>query len=47
MISCWEVKYKRLIYEWTSINVEVYLGMVKVLTRNQKVDVSDILEVGL
>ena len=47
MISCWEVKYKRLIYAWTSINVEVYLGMVKVLTRNQKVDVSDILEVGL
>jgi len=29
---------------WTSINVEVHLDMVRVLTRSQK---ADVLEVGL
>ena len=28
-------------------NIEVYLDMVRVLTRSQKIDVLDILEVGL
>ena len=41
------MKYKRLIYTQMSINTEVYLGMVKVLTRSQEVEVSEVLEVSL
>ena len=41
------MKYERLIYVWTSMNAEVYLIMIRVLTRNQKADVSNILKVSL
>ena len=41
------MKHKRLIHVQASMDVEVYLGMVRVLTRNQEADISDILEVGL
>ena len=41
------MKYKRLIYVQTSTDAKVYLGMVRVLFRDQKVDVSDISEVSL
>ena len=41
------MKYKRLIYAQISINTEVYLGMVKVLTRSQEVEVSEVSEVSL
>ena len=41
------MKYKRLIYVQISMDVEVHLGMVRVLFRNQEVDISDISEVGL
>ena len=36
------MKYKRLIYVQTITDVEIFLGIVRVLTRSQKVDVSDV-----
>jgi len=36
------MKYKRLIYIQTITDVEIYLGIVRVLTRSQKVDISDV-----
>ena len=41
------MKYKRLIYVQMIIDVEVYLDMVRVLTRSQEVDILDVSEVGL
>ena len=41
------MKYKRLIYVQISIDAEVHLSMVRVLSRNQEVDISDISEVSL
>jgi len=41
------MKYKRLIYLWTSMDVEVYLDIIRVLTGSQKANVSDISEVSL
>ena len=41
------MKHKRLICIQTSIDVKVYLDMIKVLTGYQEVDVSDISEVSL
>jgi len=41
------MKHERLICAWTSIDVEVYLGIVKVLFRDQEADISDVLEVSL
>ena len=40
------MKHERLIHIWISID-EVYLGMVRVLSRGQKVDILKFLEVGL
>jgi len=41
------MKYKRLIHIQTSIDIEVYLGIFRILSGDQKVDVLDVLEVGL
>jgi len=42
-----EMKHKRLICIQTSMDTKVYLVMVRVVTKSQKVNVSDISEVGL
>ena len=42
MMSHQEMKCKRLIYMQTSIDTEVYLGMVKVLTESQKAKASKV-----
>ena len=39
------MKHKRLICVQTSIDAEVYLDIVRVLTRSQKVGVLDVSEV--
>jgi len=36
------MKYKKLIYVQTITDAEIYLNIVRVLTRSQKVDVSDV-----
>jgi len=41
------MKYKRLIHIQTSIDVEVYLNIVRVLSESQEVDILDVLEVSL
>ena len=41
------MKYKRLIYMQISADIEVYLDMVRVLFRYQKMDVLDVLKVSL
>ena len=41
------MKYKRLIYMQISADIEVYLDMVRVLFRDQKMDVLDVLKVSL
>jgi len=41
------MKSKRLIHVWMITDTEVYLGIVRVLTGSQKVDVSDVSEVSL
>jgi len=46
-MSYQKMKYKRLICAQMSINTEVYLGLVKVLTRSQEVEVSEVSEVSL
>ena len=46
-MSYQKMKYKRLIYVQTSIDAEVYLGIVRVLTRSQKAKVSEVSEVCL
>ena len=42
MMSCQEVKYKRLIHIQTSTDMEVYLIIVRVFTRSQKVKVLEV-----
>jgi len=41
-MSYQEMKYKRLIHVQISIDTEVYLGMVKVLTKSQKAKASEV-----
>ena len=41
-MSCQKIKYKRLIYVQIITDVEIYLGIVKVLTRSQKVNILDV-----
>ena len=41
-MSYQEIKCKKLIYVQTSIDTEVYLGMVKVLTESQKAKASEV-----
>jgi len=41
------MKHKRLICVQTSIDVEVYIGIIIVLTRSQKVNILNILKVSL
>ena len=41
------MKCKRLICVWTSMDMKVYLNIVRVLTRSQKADISEVSEVGL
>jgi len=41
------MKHERLIHVQTITDAEVYLSMVRVLTRSQEVDVSDVSEVSL
>jgi len=36
------MKYKRLIHVLTSIDAEVYLGIVRVLTGSQKANISEV-----
>ena len=46
-MSYQEIKYGRLIYIQMSIDIEVYLDTVKVITRSQGAKVSEVLEVSL
>ena len=46
-MSCQKIKYKRLIYTQISIDVEVYLGIFRVLSGDQEADILDVLEVSL
>ena len=41
------MKCKRLICVWTSMNMKVYLNIIRVLTRSQKADISEVSKVGL
>jgi len=41
------MKYKRSIYIQTIINMEVYLGTIKVLTRSYKAEVLEVSEISL
>jgi len=41
------MKHKRLIYMQISADIEVYLDIVRVLFRDQKMDVLDVLKVSL
>ena len=36
------MKFERLIYIQTNMNIEVYLSIIRVLTRSQKLDVSEV-----
>jgi len=42
VISYQEIKHKRLICAQMSIDTEVHLGVVRVLTRSQEADVSEV-----
>ena len=46
-MSCQEMKHERLIHMQTSMDTEVHLGMIRVLTRSQEVEVSEVSEVSL
>ena len=46
-MSYQEIKYRRLIYIQMSIDIEVYLDTVKVITGSQGAKVSEVLEVSL
>ena len=46
-MSCQEMKHERLICVQTNMDVEVYLCIVRALTRNQKTDISEVSEVSL
>ena len=37
-MSCWKMKHKGLIYVQTSIDMEIHLDIVKILFKDQKVD---------
>ena len=41
------MKYKRLIHVQTSIDIEVYLDVVKILSGSQKVNVLEVSKVSL
>ena len=41
------MKCKRLICVWTSMNMKVYLNIIRVLIRSQKADISEVSKVGL
>jgi len=46
-MSCQKIKHKRLICVQTIIDVKIYLDMVRVITRSQKVDVLNISKISL
>ena len=46
-MSFQEIKYKELIYMQTSMNMKVYLNMVRVLFGDQKASILEVSEVNL
>ena len=42
-----KMKHKRLIYIQISIDIEIYIGIIIVLTRSQKADILNVLKVSL